>query len=617
MIRQASIRAGRWIAAAVLVGLVGCAHESTRLQSADEPERERYDVKTVGEITSIGNADPIRVGGVGLVCGLNGTGGEAPPDTYRTLLEEDMRKQGIKNPKEILVSPENALVLVSALVPPGSAKGDPVDIQVTLPPRSKATSLRGGYLKKCVLYNYDYTRNLSNNPNYSGDTTALKGHRLAMAEGMVLVGFGDGNDSDRVKSGRIWSGGHCLEDMPLTLLLNQGQQFARVAGLITDRVNESFFGAARGLPGDAVAKATNNLAVYLRVPAQYKLNMQRYLRVVRLVPLKEQPETTGDPNHRPYRQRLAEDLLDPARTVTAALRLEALGRGSIQLLKPGLESKHPLVRFCAAESLAYLGSPSSGEELAECVRKQPRLRAYALTALASLDEAVSQVKLAELLTSASDDETRYGAFRALRTLNEGNSAVAGELLNDSFWLYRVAPEASSLVHITTTRRAEVVLFGPEARLLPPFSFLAGEFAVTASDDDQRCTISCFPIHGGAPARKQCSLGLVDVLKTLAEMGGQYPEAVELLQQAHNCHALSSRVRCDALPQAVSVYDLVKAGRSKKGWEETEDIVPAGQDLGSTPTLYETGLHSGGALDAQTLLNDKKTGKEAKSAARQE
>src|SRR5207244_9284215 len=138
-------------------------------------------------------------------------------------------------------------------------------------------------------------------------------------------------------------------------------------------------------------------------------------------------------------------------TGTAALRLEALGTDSIPALKLGLESEHVLVRFAAAEALAYLGCPACGEELARLVEQQPALRAYSLTALASLNEAVSHVKLTELLGSKSA-ETRYGAFRALRALDEHDATVQGEMLNESFWLHRLAPGAPGLVHLSSSRR---------------------------------------------------------------------------------------------------------------------------------------------------------------------
>ncbi len=145
----------------------------------------------------------------------------------------------------------------------------------------------------------------------------------------------------------------------------------------------------------------------------------------------------------------------------------------------------------------------------------------------------------------------------------------------------------------------------------PFSFLAGEFAITAGQDDERCTISRFPIHGGAVSRKQCSLKVEDVLRMMAEMGGLYPEVVELLQQADSCQCLSCRVRCDALPQATSVYDLVQEGRG----EAAANLVPAGQDLGSTPTLYQTDYQTSPSLirEAPGQSRDKKASKEKASA----
>src|SRR5262249_47513137 len=159
------------------------------------------------------------------------------------------------------------------------------------------------------------------------------------------------------------------------------------------------------------------------------------------------------------------------------------------LLKRGLESEHALVRFAAAESLAYLGSPAGGEELARLAREQPPLRAYCLTAMASLDEVVSHVKLAEMLSCPSP-EARYRAFRALYTLDANDSHLRGELLNDSFWLHQVAPDAAPMAHVSTSRRPELVLFGGDAVLAPPFTVLAGpEFTVTASPGDDKCTVS--------------------------------------------------------------------------------------------------------------------------------
>jgi hypothetical protein len=296
--------------------------------------------------------------------------------------------------------------------------------------------------------------------------------------------------------------------------------------------------------------------------------------------------------------------------VAAALRLEALGTGSVAALKAGLQSEHPLVRFCSAEALAYLDSPAGGPVLAQAVETHPVLRAFSLTALASMDQAVSHIKLRDLLASANP-ETRYGAFRALRALDERDPVVQGDLLNRSFWLHRVAPNSPPLVHVSGSRRPEVVLFGEDPVLVPPFEFLAGsatKFTLTAGDKDERCTVTAFAMQRGGRQTRQCSLQVEEVLRTLADLGGTYPEAVELLRQAHACQCVSCPVAVDQLPQAVSVQELARAGSGDADLLRLDgEILDAKPDFGATPTLYEKGT-AGGSLsdvDDESAPHDRK------------
>jgi hypothetical protein len=567
-----------WLIALLLAGLCGCAHHNqTRLQADDEAETKDADVKTIGEITTVGNAIPIPVSGVGLVVGLEGTGGDAPPGSYRQLLEGDLKKRRVEHIKELLASPNASMVLVSATIPPGARKNDSIDVEVSLPAHSKTSSLRGGYLQACVLYNYDTTKNLD--PNFQGANKLLIGHGLARAEGPLLVGFGEGDESARLKQGRIWDGGRSNLDRAFQLLFNDGHQRAPVVQHAANRINETFHGADRGILSNVAVAKTKSYLV-LNVPAQYKLNLPRYLRVIRLIPFEAAPDANS-----PYRRRLEHQLLDPAHAITAALRLEALGSDGVVSLKKGLTSTHPLVRFASAEALAYLGDPACGQELATLVDHQPLLRAFSLTAMASLDEAVTHVKLRELL-GASDPTARYGAFRALRALDEHDAALQGEQLNHSYWLHKVAPESTSLVHISTIKRAEVVLFGQEPYLVPPFSILAGEFTITAAPNDQLCTLSLLSVQHGSH-RRQCSLKLDDVLHCLADMGAMYPETLELVQEAAHDKALSCPVAVDAFPRGPSVEELAKRGTTDPDLlEADQEILKAQEEIGPTPTLYE-------------------------------
>jgi len=590
-----NLGSGGCFLASLLLGLFGCVSPPTRLRGADEPGHDKAaEVKTVGDVTTFANADPITVCGVGLVTDLEGTGGDAPPGDYRKLLESQLLQAGVENVKEVLASPNNAMVLVSGLIPAGAHKDDPIDVEITLPAQSRTTSLRGGYLRKCFLMDFDSAKSLV--PTYDKGNPTFIGHKLAHAEGPVLVGFGDDGEAGKLRHGRIWGGGRSHIERQFALILNEGQQLTPVAQRVADRINETFHGPTRGMLGE-IAHPMRRELVYLKVPHQYRHNLPHFMRVVRLIPLDESVEGRGL-----YRNKLARQLLDPATTVSAALRLEALGPDSIDVLKTGLTSAQPLVRFCSAEALAYLDCPACGQELAHLVEQQPELRAYCLTALASLDESVSHVELRKLLASTST-ETRYGAFRSLRALDERDPLVRGEMFNESFWLHQVAPGTEPLVHLSCTRRPEIVLFGDEPRLVPPFSFLAGDFTVTADKGDTHCTISRFSAEHGT-SRRQCALQVADVLRTLAELGGMYPEAFDMLRQAGDCRCVSCPVAIDALPQAVSVYDLAKKGG--EFLKVDQEIRNARLEFGQTPTLFDKGvggprspLHS----DHETALRD--------------
>jgi hypothetical protein len=119
-------------------------------------------------------------------------------------------------------------------------------------------------------------------------------------------------------------------------------------------------------------------------------------------------------------------------------------------------------------------------------------------------------------------------------------------------------------------------------------------------------------------RKSTGLTVNEILQTLADMGALYPDVTELLRQADTTQALSCRVRNDALPQAVSVYDLVKAGKMKKGKNEEIGLaMDARPDPSATPNLYAPvkPLSFSNTEDQEALLNKKPATKEKATAER--
>jgi hypothetical protein len=578
----------RWGLLAGLLALAGCTHAQPRAQSEDETdraEREAAAVRTIGDVTTVANVEYIEVRGVGLVTGLENTGGGVPPGPERTALEDYLRKRGVENIKELFNSKTTSVVNVAARVPAGAHKRDVVDVSVFVPDSTRTTSLRGGTLEECLLYNFDSTRNLSAAVSAATGAEAsnrpesmLRGHAYVKAEGPIIAGVatGDDNGDPSQKRGVVWGGGNYTgPDRPFLLSINPEFQRAPVAMQIAKRINETFHGPGAG--ADDVATARTKTSVTLLVPGPYRLNISRYLRIVRLIPLNDAPPADGV-----YVQKLSRQLLDPAATVKAALRLEALGPPSIPTLKIGLHSEVPLVRFAAAESLAYLGSPSCGEELGKQVEEQPFVQAFALTALASLNEAVCRVKLEQLLTAPSP-ETRYGAFQALRARDERDPLVAGEKLG-SFWLHEVGKAGPPQIHYSTYRRPEVVLYGDSPKLVAPLSLLAGpEFTVRADEGKTTCTVSRFTARQGKQS-KECPLEVAAVLRAVAELGGNYADAVELLRQADAARGLSCSVKADPLPKAPTVYDLARAGARYTG--KIDGIAGVHADIAVTPTLYE-------------------------------
>ncbi|MCS7047030.1 MAG: flagellar basal body P-ring protein FlgI, partial [Gemmataceae bacterium] len=570
-----------------------------------------------GDVTEVGNAGPVQVSGVGLVTDLEGTGG-SPRGEFRSMLEKELRQRKEKNVSALLDSPNNALVLVTALIPAGCRRYDPIDVQVTLPEGSPATSLRGGYLQPCLLRTYETTKGL--NPDYQGGNRLLQGHILGAARGPLLVGFGEPGEKTSLKMARIWEGGTTSIERPFFLILKKDEKSARIANAVATRINvkfpidvkhQEFVHRHRQLylledvtsqinetfePGGVgrgdTAKAITKDLVQLRVPYAYRYNPERYLRVARLIPLSEEPETA-----RRYRARLQKMLHDPRDCYRAALRLEALGKDSIPTLQKALDHEASLVRFAAAEALLYLGNTSGVDVLATLAADHPQYRAYALIALAGLNESVCRMKLNEML-KGNDGELRVGAFQALRLplseeyrvqlhharterdRDEATARFEAEMLKHlggenlgPFWLHQLAPSATPAVHFAVGRRTEILIFGSDVRLTTPISVRAGdEFILSAAAGDERCFLSRINTRG--EQRQASSLKLADVLRTLADLGGQYPEAVDLLRKLHDQGGVNCPVSRLEPPAARPLEELLAEGTGEGGPRSHAPIAPA-------------------------------------------
>ncbi len=562
-------------AAVGAAGVVGCkstdaAKFQARPQIGEDPA-DPESVATIGSKTTVGNTESLVVSGVGLVFNLPGTGSSATPGGWRTRLENSLKKtkrdQSI-NLKELLDGPTRttSLVLVSALIPPGARKGEPIDVQVTLPDDSKTTSLQGGELFPAELITFDTTGNVSSQV-HTGEAGAggriLDGYAWAHAAGALVAGnfvAGDGKDGKAdtdadgrplYRAGFIAGGGRVTMNRPYYLLLNANDQNPRIGAAIAERLNTTFHSTAD--PNLKVADAKNRELILVNVPTAYRHNHYRFLLVARQVPYNPVTATSA------YRLKIEDELMDPSTTLAAAVKLEALGGDSRRSLKVGLESASPWVRFASAEALAYLGQTDGTSELARLAEDHPALRAQCLKALASVDDASGTDRLVELLTH-SDPELRQGAFIALRLADERHPALGGALMNKSYYLHRISGRGTSAVHLTAGGRSEVLVFGDNVKLrgpMPPVP-VGNEFTVSVPTADGIAKVTrVVRLKGGEPEVKEirCSAELGVVLTALANLGGGYSEAIELVRRAARTEVLTAPLVVDAIPREMSLQQL--------------------------------------------------------------
>jgi hypothetical protein len=598
--------------AALGAGCTGTPKQTARPQAADDVAEKNIHA-TVGQKTTVSNMEPIQVSAVGLVYGLSGTGSAAAGE-WRPMLERDLRKKKL-TPKQFLDDPNNtcSMVLVTATIPAGAKKGDPVDVDIVLPRGSRTKSLKGGVLFECDLATSEISGAVRQRmmeagmdvgavPAVSGDTL-LVGKTLVRAEGPLVAGVMESgakmtatvaDDPNAATAGRVWGGGRTLEDRPYFFLLNEADANPRTAMEVAARLNATFL-----LAGDArnkVANAVRGDVVLVNVPPAYKLNHERFLIVARQVPLMPAgPESL-------LRKKLEQELLEPETAVTAAVKLEALGADSTRALQTGLQSPSPWVRFAAAEALAYLGSTSGAADLAKLAEQHPALRSHCLTALASLDDGVSTDRLVELMKHP-DLGLRYGAFVALRSLNDRHPELHGTNVKKAFWLHEVAPDSTPVVHLTSRQRAEVVLFGNSGTLVPPYTIPIGnDFVVSAKAGDEKATVTL--LASGTDGAKEVKLvaasNLRSVLLAMGELGAGYSDAVELVRKTDAAKILASAVAIDRSPRGIPIPQLARLAKTDSNLERANvevlrnstdgDLRPAGFDLPSdADTLREQPL----------------------------
>lgn len=489
--------------------------------------------KLVGSVAHPYGMNYVKIENVALVTGLSGTGEDPAPSPQRAALLAEMNRREIENPNEVLASPNTALVLVRGFLRPGMQEGDRFDIEVRTPSKSEATSLRGGWLLE--------TR-LSETAVLGGQIRT--GHETAIAQGPILVDpAASAENSALTTTGRVLSGAVCTKSRQLGLILDHQHQSVRLSQITAKAVSDRFCTYINGRRLGVATPKTDEY-IELAVHPRYKDNINRYMRVVRSVAINETPTKQLE-----RLKLLREQLLDPVTAETAALRLEAIGGDqAIEILQEGIKSSDLEVRFYAAEALAYLDVTEAVAPLAQAAIDEPAYRINAFSALGAMEDGAASEALFEMLPLKSA-ETRYGAFRALTVMAPDDPRIRGVRIGPGgkFSYHVLDIPGPPMIHATNSHRPEIVLFGKEHPLKLPVFLDAGPWILVNGKEGDKITINRFAPK--EPTQQRIVAANVDeVIRAVVDLGGDYPDVVQMLQQAKNLGALPSRFRVNALPE---------------------------------------------------------------------
>jgi flagellar basal body P-ring protein FlgI len=529
----------------------GCMGPILRQQSPtlESEKTAKADLTLVSSVTQPHGMNYVKVEAVSLVTGLAGTGEDPPPSPQRAALMAEMTRRGIDNPNAVLASPNTALVLVRGFQRPGIRAGDHFDIEVRSPSKSNTTSLRGGFMLETTLT----------------ETAILgsqlrKGHVLGAANGPVLIDHSADSDKDPVlaRQGRILGGGIATKDRNLGLVINNEHQSIRLSQGISKAINKRFYTYIEGRQ-QGVANPKTDDFIEIALHPRYKDNVGRYMRVLRSVAIAESPS-----EKQARMDLLKKQLVDPVTAADAAIRLEAIGDDlAKEYLLTGIKTDDPEVRFYAAEALAYLDVTEAVEPLVYVAREEPAFRVHALAALSAMDDGAAYDGLRSLL-SVKSAETRYGAFRAMTAMAPADSLLQGEDMNGKFKLHLMDMGGEPFIHVTSSHRPEIVFFGLDHQLKLPFVLDAGPNILVNGLSGGQVKVSNF---NQTTQQRIVSTDVEEVVRAIVELGGTYPDVVQMLQQAKDTGALSSRFKINALPE--TGRELVRDEGIKDG-----DVEPA-------------------------------------------
>lgn len=465
---------GASLAAIALSACGGPVREAVRV---DPPPSVVRDVPqplkgTIGAEASFRGIDPALVSGLGIVVGLNGTGGADNLDqSVQATMERDAARNGIGRgsqsanipgmenltPSEFIRSKNVAVVIVEARVAPGAPEGSPFDVFVRTLPGSSVTSLEGGQL---------WTTDLRIGP--AAVFGAIKTRRIAQASGPIFINpfssssLNAGGELQVTRTtGRILAGGKITDPLQIEMVLDN-DSFARARSIV-QAINSRF---PRG-SGDegAVARGRGNgtgtagyQSVALRVPYAYREHPDEFLQLVRHMRV---DSAAPEEFSRQYTESLKSM---PALAGDLSWCLQAMGKSSIPFVQQLYDYPELAPRIAALRTGARLGDHRAAAPLIELARKaMPSMRIEAIRLLGDMPTNSSINLALKDIVNDPNLEIRIAAYEAMRKrsdatilsipIDDGGGGARTKFTLD------LVPSNDPLIYITQQGEPRIVLFG--------------------------------------------------------------------------------------------------------------------------------------------------------------
>ena len=510
------------------------------------PERRRYGAAaqtpataglgpTIASVATILVPEPVSVEGYGLVGGLKGTGSAECPPAIRAYMARQIRQQlpagASLNVEEFISSLDTAAVLVEGVIPEMPLKNEYFDLKVTALAGTQTTSLDGGGLFPTDL----------KMPGRFGVDTRIP----ADAVGPIFIDKIGEPGADK-RTGFVLAGGKVLHDYVVVLALRE-QDF-RLTNTVRNVLNGRF--------GETTAKAISPGRIEVRIPAQYKQRRQRFVAMINVIFLTQEPQETAEKI-----KTLVQRLAGTENKYEAEVALEAIGNQCLGDLWPLLNSPDERVRLHAARCMLSLG----GDEALETLRRiamdsSSALRLEALEAAAASARHSDSALLARKLLDDGAIQVRLAAYETLR---QGEDvAITQEFIGRTFYLEHIVQSSRKLIYVSRSGQPRVVLFGEPISCHDGIfvESLDGDVTINAAVGQSQATIvRKHPKRPEVVAQAQSSLDLAYIIRVLCQepskggdkgggLGVSYADLAMLLKQMCDKGAVEAEFHAGPLPK---------------------------------------------------------------------